>query len=341
MSTSGVISSITDKYGQTTVFHIGTDGLVYRFSPLKHDTSWQLASGNMPNGYWPHFKEISAALDMNGNPMCYGIDSSNGHLISLHPYGSDVVSTTSAPVDLGGVCLHISGTTHEECYAIGTDHHVYLNYYPTAYWGAPAAWKGLLYTTDPGGFVQINAGVDQYGNDEVYAVDGANYVCQIHNDQSFHWMPFQATQVSAAVGPNNADNGVYYIALDQSLHRYSPVYYRGWWLDSALGGSYLQISAGFDRFGQAECFAIDTNHYLHRYDASGSYNLGWQVLQVSAGGNDMAFVVVPSTYQVWIYDPYHAWGSFWSAQSWYQPSYTWFWVAGFSSGGYAADPLSN
>src|SRR5262249_36753118 len=123
-STSGVISSITDRWGTTNLFEIGQNGQIFwRAKDSSWDSSWQQLS-QIPGG----FKEISAALDPHyGSAYCYGICANDGSLVIQTPnyQGGGNYYWLWA----GGVAKHISGTRNGECYAIGTDNALYVNSY--------------------------------------------------------------------------------------------------------------------------------------------------------------------------------------------------------------------
>jgi hypothetical protein len=317
LSGSGVISSITDAGGNTSVFAIGRDNRIYW---AVNGSSWGYSSPDTLFASTPRFREVSAGLDDQGHAHCYAINIADSSLWLYDPYYGWCEG-------LGGNCAHISATTHNECYVIGGDHSVWL-YQGDSYNSTP-----LMYPS--GGAVQISAGVDRWGQDKVYIVSTSGYVLEDNHDGSWKWLAdaqgryLRAGQVSAGIGANTTDVDLYYIsAADQSLHWFDGS------RDTPLGGYCLQLSASLDRYGQRECYVIATDHSLWTRNSSSWYADGGQCMQISATQNDMVFAVSPGSHDTMLYDP----NSDWLNASWtgYGLSY-WHW----SGGGVTGNPDYN
>src|SRR5205085_8106160 len=82
LSSSGVISAITDNSGHTTVFAIGTDQGVYQY--ITWASQWQRLSD--PYGHSGAFRQVSAGLDASGRAVCYALHASDGVVWRLDDY---------------------------------------------------------------------------------------------------------------------------------------------------------------------------------------------------------------------------------------------------------------
>jgi hypothetical protein len=323
MSSSGVISSITAPNGQTCAFTVGSNGQVH----MSQNGPWYNIS------YWTgvSFRQVSAGLDPSSDNGvdCYAIESGNGNLwkfgqVTTHNWlgGS---STYWTGVNLGGVCLQISATRNGECYVIGTDHDVYL--YNTA--GSSADAMGVW-----DGAVQISAGVDQWGQDQVYILNTDGYVLRWYNSgNSWDWQAdshgnyLRANQVSAGIGNNSTGVDLFYLDQVNGVH-----YFNGS-TDTALGFWGIQISAGLNQAGQRECYALGYNNALYTLGTGWqqiTYDGGWMT-QISGAQNDMVFVVGAND-QIWANDPNNQWAWEWSRVGQSGPWYYW--------GGISANPNS-
>jgi hypothetical protein len=311
LSSAGVISAITGTNGQTGVFAIGTDTALYYSQNSGFNCISDFVSHDIPYSV-RGFLQISAGLDRAGNPICFAINAD--HTLS-------VFSTSSGQAggqNVGGFCWQISGTRNDECYVIGQSHDLWR------YDGADNTYYPLVYTTEPGGFTQLSAGVDQYSNDEVYGVTAYNHVEVVHNDQSFRWLPISALQVSAGIGGNSTGIDLYYInAADRSLHWYDGT------TNYAFGGVCLQICASLDSSGGRACYVIGTDHYVwwekswmdwqaNTLQPYWAQQPSGQVDQISAAANDMVFTVQSGNDDIVYYDPNHAWSNdYGSSSGWY------------------------
>jgi hypothetical protein len=261
------------------------------------------------------FRELSAGVDRWGGACCYAIRISDG---SLWQFGRDFYSTFTGvqgvplggTFETGGPCLHVSATAHNEAYVIASNHTVWL------VGGAPApfqsqqyySWQGLQ--TPYYGAVQLSAGVDQWGQDKVYMLDGYGFVSEDNHDGSLVYFADQygwlrAGQISAGLGANTTGVDLYYTnRWDGSLN-----YYNGW-SSQNLGGKCLQIGASLNAYGQRECYAIGTDHALYLSDNSGHWHSdGGQMTQISAAQHDMVFAVSSSNHGISVWDPNGDWYS--------------------------------
>jgi hypothetical protein len=308
LSSAGVISAITDLDGRTTVFAIGTNNGVYASS----DGGWNPAYANAG------FRQVSAALDSQGRAFCYAISIADGSLWEFHVvtissanlFGGVDVSSGWYGLNDGGVCLQISATRNDECYAIGSDHNVYL--YNSSSWGTHG-WQALMSPIT--GAVQISAGVDQWGQDKVYVVEpSSGYVLEDNHDGSAQWLRdsqgyyLHASQVSAGIGNNSTGTDLYYLTTDWTSEPHyfdgrtdTPLYFLG----------VKQISAGLDESGNRECYAIvyDNSLYTIRSPSDYTYDGGWMT-QISGAQNNMVFAVGGSN-QIWAFDPDSIWAAEW------------------------------
>jgi hypothetical protein len=315
-SSTGVISSITAPNGQTYAFAVGTDGQIYCAE----------------NGPWVHlgggsgtFRQVSAGLDTSGDPVCYAIQNGTGNLYEFSPvfnsypwFLGGVAQNYS--VNLHGVCLQISATRNGECYAIGTDYTIYLN-------DARGSWSPA--TSFPLGVavVQISAGVDQWGQDEVSFLLRGGSVGVMTHDRSWYEFYIRAKQISAGIGNNTTGVDFYYLDTNNQLHSFDG------FTDTMLGALGTQISAGLTRNGTEECYVLGFNNALYTVTApwTWTYDGGWMT-QISGAQNDMVFVVGGSN-QIWAFDPNQTWAAYWN--TWAPRGAVWYWW-----GGYSANPFA-
>src|SRR5262249_37420111 len=235
MSSSGVISAITDNGGQTAVFALGTDQHVYEYSPTQTGGSWHALS----DPWAGTFRQVSAGLDGSGRAVCYAIHASDGAVWrldiyqELHPGTGTAGGFTYDELTLGLSVTQISGTRNNECFAIRAPSADKV----TIYNGASNSW--FTWNGPWGGLVQISTGVDRYGRDEVYMLNGSQQVYRL--DNGVYWtLPMHATQVSAGAGRNWTDTDLFYIDTTWAHNVY---YYNG--SSSKLVANYAaQISAG-------------------------------------------------------------------------------------------------
>src|SRR5262249_32307617 len=128
LSTSGVISSITDPGGHPTVFAIGTDSRLYATG---NGSGWV----NISNDSQPRFREVSAGIDASGRACCYAIAIGSGNVWEFNTITSFGVSGWAGSRLDGAFNLHVSATTHGECYDIDGGHNV---------WVFNGAWRELV-----------------------------------------------------------------------------------------------------------------------------------------------------------------------------------------------------
>jgi hypothetical protein len=327
LSSSGVISSITAPSNLTYVFAVGSNGQVH----VSANSPWY----NISSGTGVTFRQVSAGLDPSSSNGvdCYAIQSGTGNLwkfgrVTVHNWLGGTSSYWTA-VNLGGVCLQISATRNGECYVIGTDHNVY--FYNTA--GSSADAMGVW-----DGAVQISAGVDQWGQDQVYILNTDGYVLRWYNSgNSWDWQAdshgqyLRANQISAGIGNNSTGVDLFYLDQINQVH-----YFNGS-TDTALGDWDIQISAGLNQAGQPVCYAIGYNNALYELGTGRlqyTYRGGWMT-QISGAQNDMVFVVGGND-QIWAIDPNDMWDQYWGvASNWYPSSGSW-----HNWGGISANPNS-
>jgi hypothetical protein len=301
MSSSGVISAITDNAGQTAVFALGTDLRVYEYSPTQTHGQWQALS----DPWAGTFRQVSAGLDSSGRAICYAIHSADSAVWRLDDYGAGSGGFAYHELNLGLVVTQISGTRNNECFAINGPSAQWLSIYNAAN-NTWRAWNGPW-----GGLVQISTGVDRYGGDEAYLLNGSQQVYRL--DNGAYWaLPMHATQISAGAGRNWTDTDLFYIDPSNSY----AYHYDG--SGTQLMAMYVsQISAGLDRYGNEVLYSIDMYyHGVRRNDMSGNVNgqyEGGNVSQISAAGNDMVFAVAGWDTSIWEFDRNGTWNSYWAA----------------------------
>src|SRR5262249_9759324 len=154
---------------------------------------------------------------------------------------------TTEGFDLGWDATQISATRNDECFTIHShspSDWVGIYNHASKSW---SAWNGPW-----GGLVQISTGVDRYGHDEVYMLNGSQQVYRL--DNGTYWtLPMRATQISAGAGRNWTDTDPFYIDTTWAHNVY---YYNG--SSSKLVANYAaQISAGLDRYGNEVVYSID------------------------------------------------------------------------------------
>jgi hypothetical protein len=293
-SASGVISSITDARGQTMVFEVASNGQVYEFNKSV-SSSWFPFVGYDPTG----FRQVSAGLDASGRGICYALHNGDNHVWKMDNYST--VGFTAEGHDLGWDATQISGTRNNECFVIhahtGSDWVGIYNGYSSSW----SAWNGPW-----GGLMQISTGVDRYGHDEVYMLNGSQNVYRL--DNGTYWvLPMTAKQISAGAGRNSTDNDLFYIQASDSM-----IYHYDGSSTTRISWTYAsQIATGLDQYGNEIVYDVDLYyHDLWRWNLSGGgQELGGGINQISAAGNDMVFAVAPGDNKVWDYDRDSIWGS--------------------------------
>ncbi len=298
MSSSGVVSAITDNYGHTTVFEIGGNGQVYELNPAVRSGWFPLVDYNAAG-----FRQVSAGLDGYGRAICFAIHNGDNEVWEMDNYSTQGFTTESTRLLMQA--SQISATRHSECFGISGSNislAVYLQ----------RGWDDEYHLNSPAGYLtQISIGVDRYGGDVVYLLNWAQQVYRLDNG-TYRLLPMHATQISAGAAQHWwADDDLFYIDTSWANNVY---YYNG--SSSKLVGNYAaQISAGLDQYGNEVVYSIDMYyHGLRRNDLSGNLNgeyEGGNVAQISAAGNDLVFAVCPDqTLQV--FDRDWAWGVQWT-----------------------------
>jgi hypothetical protein len=300
MSTSGVISAITDNRGQTVVFEVSGNGQVYELNPAVNSNWFQMANWDTAG-----FRQVSAGLDAYGRAVCYALHNGDNHVWEMDNYHTTGFS--SQGTDLGWDATQISATRNNECFAIRPR--------------SPSDWVSLYnrasgslanWVLPWGGLRQISTGVDSSGRDEVYFLNTAQHVYRI--DNGTYWvLPFQATQISAGVGWNWTDIDLFYIDTTANHE----VYHYDGSSSRAVAFYASQISAAVDQYGNEFVYNIDMYyHWVYRNDLSGNLNgvyVGGSVSQISAAGNGMVFGVASWDNSVWVYDPNWNWYGYWAS----------------------------
>src|SRR5262249_44303325 len=148
------------------------------------------------------FRQVSAGLDSSGRAICYAIHSSDSAVWKLDVYG--LATGSYHETNLSLPALQISATRNNEVFAIRGNSVSGVSIY-NGYSNSWMTWNGPW-----GGVVQISTGVDRYGHDEVYILNGAQQVYRL--DNGVYWtLPFHARQISAGAGRNSTDNDLFYI----------------------------------------------------------------------------------------------------------------------------------
>jgi hypothetical protein len=158
----------------------------------------------------------------------------------------------------------------------------------------------------------------------VYALSAAQYVVEVHNNVTWHWLPIQANQISAGAGWNWTGTDLFYTAVGSNN-----AYYFNGTSSRYLMASATQISAGLDQWGNEILLEIYSgDHALYRSDIYGNwqYEGGAYLTQISAAGNDMVFAVTSIVNQVWTFDLNLSWWVYWASRedppsAWYPTSY--------------------
>src|SRR5262249_23683879 len=133
----------------------------------------------------------------------------------------------------------ISATRNNQCFCI---HANYPSSQVGIYTAASNSW--FRWNGPWGGLMQISTGVDRYGNDQVYMLNGSQQVFRLDHGM-YSVLPFKATQISAGAGRNWTDNDVFYIDTS-SWHE---VFHYDGNSSKYLGWGASQISAGLDSYG--------------------------------------------------------------------------------------------
>jgi hypothetical protein len=316
-SATGLISSITDAYGQTSCFVVGTDGGVY--ASLDHFGYTKLSGGSG----W--FTAVSAGLDSNGHAECWA-ENSNGDLWWFSGYASDQNNFSLFPQQpvygrdeghLGGGEPFSAGR-HGDCFAaVGNGIYVY---------GLGGTWQRIIFMSQGYGPTQLSAGVDSSGNDQVYVLTQPGYIEELNQNGgpfnwSHTWLTNQwgnyvlGTQISASISSNNdgAQTDFFFVnKADGTLHDY----YNGYDVYMGGAGQIHQICAATNANGDY-CVAIvdDYSHFSEVY-AVGFWT-GWTDLQnqadyIAAAGDGMIFTIEKWPDQrILCHDPNNDWANAW------------------------------
>lgn len=194
-------------------------------------------------------KQISAGLDINGNPEVYAIGVDD----------AVYVDDGAGFVELGGYAKQISATSMGTVYAIDSDNSIW----------SYASKSGF---TRLGGYaLEISAGLDANGNAELYAV-GSDNGLYVEDGSSFVALGGYVKQISATM-----QGTVYAIGMDDAV--YINVNGSGF---IGLGGYAKEISAGLDSNGNPELFAIGQDNSLYVNHGSGYLPLGGYLRDIAA-----------------------------------------------------------
>jgi hypothetical protein len=297
-----------------TVYAIGSDNSVWSYA---NKTGWVSLGG--------YALDISAGLDVNGNPEVYAIGSDN----SLY------VNDGNGFVSLGGYVKQISATVQGTVYAIGMDDAVYVNVNGSGF-------------VDLGGYAkEISAGLDSYGNPELFAI-GQDNSLYVNQGSGFVALGGYLRDIAApAVGVAVPGDVVYGIAADhtgrlnqggvyanlggyiqlttppggtitsvswQTLSgaTFDAVYTIG--MDDAiyvsvnggnftwLGGYAKEVSAGVDANGNPEVYAIGMDDAVYVDNGSGFIDLGGYAKAISATAQGTLYAIGANN-SVWAYSP--------------------------------------
>jgi hypothetical protein len=216
-------------------------------------------------------KQVSAGLDVTGNPEVYAIGADNAVWLDKG----------SGWVRLGGYFKEISATRHDGLYAIGTDDAVYtyFNFRP------PGVSPQFGFLRLGAYAKQISGGTDAAGNPVVFAIGEDDAVYQNTGiPGSWTALGGYAKQISATMG-----GIVYAIGADNAIYKNSG---SGW---VGLGGYAKQISASVtSAYGPSVVFAIALDDGLWSNHGSGWVSLGGYVTEVSAPAVGNSGINLPS-----------------------------------------------
>ena len=169
------------------------------------------------------------------------------------------VNNGSGFVDLGGYAKQISADALGTVYAIGRDNSIW----------AYSTRSGVVQL---GGYaLQISAGIDSYGNPDVYFI-GSNHSLNVDDGGATVNLGGYVKQISATM-----QGTVYAIGMDDAT--YADVNGGGF---IALGGYAKEISAGLDTNGNPELFAIGQDNSLYVNHGSGFIPLGGYLRDLTA-----------------------------------------------------------
>src|SRR5262249_10538668 len=125
MTSSGVISAVTDLSGQETVFAIGANAQVYEYSTTVAANGDRVNFSAVPHSWSPlvnyapaGFRQVSAGLDGFGRAVCYALHNGDNHVWEMDNYHYNWYSFTTEGFDLGYTATQISATRNNECFAI-------------------------------------------------------------------------------------------------------------------------------------------------------------------------------------------------------------------------------
>jgi hypothetical protein len=249
LSTLSAISWTSGGVQHSAAFGIGSNDSVY----MNEDaTGWVSLGG--------YAKQVSAGLNISGNPVVYAIGSNNA--LFVHN-----ASTSGTWVSMGGYVKQISASTDNYVFAIGENDHVF--------WNSGSGFHDMgLYA------LQISAGLDASGNEEVYAIGSNNAVYVSDALTAWRDLGGYAKQIS---GASNAT----VFAIGQ-YDRVSVNANAAGWVD--LYGYAQQIGAGLSSTGAPTVYAIGANNalYVHSASASGTWvTLGGYVREIAPSITDM------------------------------------------------------
>ena len=249
MSTLSAISWTSGGVQHSAVFGIGSNDSVF----MNEDaTGWVSLGG--------YAKQVSAGLNIYGDPVVYAIGSNN----ALFDHNA---SPSSSWVSLGGFAKQVSATADNWVFTIGQNNDVY--------WSTGSGFNDMgLYAQ------QISAGLDASGNPEVYAIGANNAVYVSDYAAAWHDLGGYAKQVSAA-----SDATVF--AIGQNDGVYVDEDAAGW---VSLGSYAQQISAGLTSTGNPQVYAIGANNALlvnSRLTSTGWVSLGGYVREIAPAITDM------------------------------------------------------
>jgi hypothetical protein len=277
------ISASLDSIGRRQVFAIGlNDGL------WVNDFSWVSLGTN-------YVTEISAppfAIELAGS-VAYAVAEGHGGLlhqgtsfISLGGYiqtlsGSTTNDTNSwepATRDVSSISWASGaglGRTHTALYAIGPNDNV-----EESVDGGPFTNLGFYAK-------QVSAGLTAFNKPEVYAIGADNAVW---DNQGSGWVSLggYVKEISATV-----NNALYAIGTDDAVYLTRGGPFPTGFVRLGGGGTFKQISAGADLFGNTFVFAIGYNDavYYNNGDLHSWLDLGGYARQISAAMNRAVYAI--------------------------------------------------
>jgi hypothetical protein len=309
----------------STVYAIGADNAVYKDSGSGSGSGWVSLGG--------YAKEICAGLDGTFGPFVFAIGLNDGlwsnhgsGWVSLGGYLTDVSAPAVASfgVTLPADTAYAVGKGHGGLLHEGTSFISLGGYVQTPSgsadnnansweattrdtsaisWASGGVTHFALYAIGPkdnvetsvdgGGFTnlggyakQVSAGLDALNKPEVYAI-GADNAVWVDHGSGWVRLGGYVKEISATV-----NNALYAIGTDDSVYLTYGTRGSGF-VRLGGGGSFKEISAGADEFGNHFVFVIGANDAVYRNnnDISSWIDLGGYVKEIGAAMNGVVYAI--------------------------------------------------